>query len=1480
MRKQPGHLKIGDELMSVTEAVRDQRKETVSLNDSLFDIMLNECKVPAFDGESDDKLIQTLLEAADKNGVEAPADTMRYFGMAGKKVYYVNLDRTEDGKIKKIDVVDETEQVVDTVEVGDASIAAVIVSLMEKHGLDSVSYDLLIDVGIVKKDVNSKDQNDDADKPAEPEQPAEDEKKEEEPKDVEPAEKENAGADDSVEVDAGDEKKEKGAAIEDSVKPVKEEKKYVPFEAAHAKALIRNDIDKSLLKGDKNFRSILQSVIDNVVGDFANRDVEDFVREYLNKKGVIAVGVRPVDEKAGAGRIDHDALRTFLDYAYEYERKSYEETDDKKSHIYNTIVALDKTSEPKVSDLEKLLSYFWETEQKSYEEGGERNHIFLVMKRLRDAAGFSKNNMPDADDETNEAKVDEAKITLSNFKEEMIKKAKAKGGVWEDFGQKELRKLRDEVLSPNFDSKGYYDKRNYEEHLKELSDWASNFDLSQLKESGEANESKSDDRQMALSRHYRALERLAMAVGGPVKDGKELSLKLLKIERNTRQAAEDAANAKMTNEDLEKVVAAAQRDVQALFGGKLKGFVVNTDPRGTALKIDADLMQTEYSDVGLQRDLGGDGMLSPDIDVNESQDEEDEDPDSPEALAASYINGNISDVKRQIKFNGKLLAAVAKSLSEVDPKRVARFLEIMSESSTSDKKGDQKYYVRAFSQMDADTGPFNSYAAALKHLKASSNYGSFQERVKAWGGTAESYLDHMIVPIASESNMPDKNESIKTVDAVLKEYFAAVESKFPEVVKELNVNVSDAQSLKDFVVDTLNGYDSTFEGEYDEDDELMEADAEGNYSSAGRVADKIKGGVKLDAEDLSELVFQLNQALYDHEIGDIKVKGVNESANAKAKRTKKCLKESAQSFADEVKAMKESDTVYLGKADRSVTLHKGVYELNYGGSVTKYKSLDAIVKHLKDVGISESVVDESTKVVGFVVKGVNIKTKKESFANPLVVFTDKDDAEVALKDAKTLQGDEYDLSIVPVKFTIGGGVVESNAKESVEPYYKDQIDRVVADGKRSGYGVKIQIESEGVHTNWLDVPKGNESKLYDIFDVRGGVAESKLNESTTRTGKVILVSRPEYKGKYDFAQVDPIEVFDDVDAAKDRADELQELERGKDVSYGVASVTMSIDKDIVSESKKLREGFKGVASIQNDDIVEYKGKEYVVIGIAPGKSYSLIDIDAVASDDVDVDPISVKVSDVGEIKKTGRVFDYEARNKELGLDESKAQTSKIVTVKPGEYVKGIMDDKGKFKSLSDTELNKVEAETKGKVVGQEGKHSVVEIDGGVFLLVDGVDAEQAKQDEPVGLPECKVPPMDGEKDDETIKALMEGDKSNECKIPKLADESDDKLIQDLLEREFGVRECNVPKFDAENDDELIKTLLEDRGIGDESNGMVKKPVADVKDKGEAQQIAIDYQKWQSERSMSQNELLEWDAYFQELARRFGLEEEFKENGII
>ena len=57
-------------------------------------------------------------------------------------------------------------------------------------------------------------------------------------------------------------------------------------------------------------------------------------------------------------------------------------------------------------------------------------------------------------------------------------------------------------------------------------------------------------------------------------------------------------------------------------------------------------------------------------------------------------------------------------------------------------------------------------------------------------------------------------------------------------------------------------------------------------------------------------------------------------------------------------------------------------------------------------------------------------------------------------------------------------------------------------------------------------------------------------------------------------------------------------------------------------------------------------------------------------------------------------------------------------------------------------------------------------------------------------------------------------------------------------------------------------------------------LSEVTTKEQARQIAIDWQHEQRNRAMSWQDVLDQGAYFEKLAERFDLTEEFKENGII
>lgn len=57
-------------------------------------------------------------------------------------------------------------------------------------------------------------------------------------------------------------------------------------------------------------------------------------------------------------------------------------------------------------------------------------------------------------------------------------------------------------------------------------------------------------------------------------------------------------------------------------------------------------------------------------------------------------------------------------------------------------------------------------------------------------------------------------------------------------------------------------------------------------------------------------------------------------------------------------------------------------------------------------------------------------------------------------------------------------------------------------------------------------------------------------------------------------------------------------------------------------------------------------------------------------------------------------------------------------------------------------------------------------------------------------------------------------------------------------------------------------------------------VQQARSQQEARDYAIAWQTWQAEQNLSLDKLIEWQATFEILARKFDLTEEFTENGVI
>lgn len=88
---------------------------------------------------------------------------------------------------------------------------------------------------------------------------------------------------------------------------------------------------------------------------------------------------------------------------------------------------------------------------------------------------------------------------------------------------------------------------------------------------------------------HAALGSLAQSLGSPVTDGLKLWRKLRRIEADAHQFAEQCCNYGVEDCDLENHEMKIKFRVARVFGGKLPpGFFINGDPRGYALKLEAN----------------------------------------------------------------------------------------------------------------------------------------------------------------------------------------------------------------------------------------------------------------------------------------------------------------------------------------------------------------------------------------------------------------------------------------------------------------------------------------------------------------------------------------------------------------------------------------------------------------------------------------------------------------------------------------------------------------------------------------------------------------------------------------------------------------------------------------------------------------------------------------------------------------------------
>lgn len=119
-----------------------------------------------------------------------------------------------------------------------------------------------------------------------------------------------------------------------------------------------------------------------------------------------------------------------------------------------------------------------------------------------------------------------------------------------------------------------------------------------------------------IQHHHIAIAKLAESLGIDSPDGAKISNKLRAIELSQHRTAEKYCNGEISEHVYDLAVERSKAAVLDILPG-LKGFFVNGDPRGYALKIDdKEQKRLELEGIKIHRDWGGYGILAPEFDGN------------------------------------------------------------------------------------------------------------------------------------------------------------------------------------------------------------------------------------------------------------------------------------------------------------------------------------------------------------------------------------------------------------------------------------------------------------------------------------------------------------------------------------------------------------------------------------------------------------------------------------------------------------------------------------------------------------------------------------------------------------------------------------------------------------------------------------------------------------------------------------------------
>lgn len=198
----------------------------------------------------------------------------------------------------------------------------------------------------------------------------------------------------------------------------------------------------------------------------SNEEVDKAFEEIVYNDGVI-YGQLVTGEYASICRTDDYERPEDYDEGYLPKYGGSQEELDAAIEAYEDgdVYIIDVVDKDDIDNIDYIYAYIYGDKDLKYYLKNEFTRFLKVKKSLP---------------EHKEIKIESITTDINRAKQKLINKAKKKGGIWENFGQDEVRALEDKYFDERYNNNGVWSA------IRNFDDWCMNFTLSDLNENKES----------------------------------------------------------------------------------------------------------------------------------------------------------------------------------------------------------------------------------------------------------------------------------------------------------------------------------------------------------------------------------------------------------------------------------------------------------------------------------------------------------------------------------------------------------------------------------------------------------------------------------------------------------------------------------------------------------------------------------------------------------------------------------------------------------------------------------------------------------------------------------------------------------------------------------------------------------------------------------------------------------------------------------